>query len=513
MPENENNYYYTQFATSRPSNYVELGQEAPAEKPTLYYNPRASQNSPGVPVDSRRSYVADKASQNRWNASRTRFAEMQQQLFDLGAYGEGANKDREVDGLSGNRTTAALARAKELGYNYDQATNSFKRVLVNKPETSEPAQAASTPLETRSRTVAQERVDSGVNRLRAGIQNRNIGEVFGGLAEGLRGRLGQSKLGALTSALEINAYDNMYPYSYGDMLVNTKTGEATPYKGGEVPEGFTLKQTWASTAEDEATRQAQQAAEGKSAVYKITNALKGKDPRKEYMEQMAGIDLSTAEGQRQWRDMVNNAPQGMVRLNGNPSEAQFEMRARLDQMNMYAGRPQQWNTYEVNPDYSSPTATARGSSTYRIADPEHRARINGQMSNYFLAHSKEGHWNDDHTAYLLPQMGYMGNQTLVADDEKGTNLRYGDWWDYTVDAPQARRFYTGDLLTEPGKTPTRNNYGRGNNSAFKTEGANDIREALVQSVKSDLGERFGNLTEGFRNAFRGIESPRLIARN
>lgn len=43
---------------------------------------------------------------------------MQQRLFELGAYGEGANQDKVVDGLIGNQTRAALAKAEELGYIY-----------------------------------------------------------------------------------------------------------------------------------------------------------------------------------------------------------------------------------------------------------------------------------------------------------------------------------------------------------------------------------------------------------
>jgi len=91
------------------------------------------------------------------------------------------------------------------------------------------------------------------------------------------------------------------------------------------------------------------------------------------------------------------------------------------------------------------------------------------MANYFLSHSKEGYWNDDHTAYILPNMGYMGNQSLVADDENGTNLRYGDWWDYTVNNPYGKRFYTGDRLTEADKTPVRTKYGTGHNTRHMTE--------------------------------------------
>jgi len=76
-----------------------------------------------------------------------------------------------------------------------------------------------------------------------------------------------------------------------------------------------------------------------SLISKFINGVKGKDPRREYVERMAALDLSTPEGMAEWRNLSRNAPNGTVRIIGDPLNNQFEIRARLDQMNMYAGRP------------------------------------------------------------------------------------------------------------------------------------------------------------------------------
>ena len=477
MPENKNfefTNYFTQTNKLVPKNYVEVTQEEGTQEPPKFeaqlFYPITKES--GV-IDQGRSYVADKANRGRWNATRTKNAEMQQRLFELGAYGEGANQDKVVDGLIGNQTRAALAKAEELGYMYDQNSNVFRK---------KPAQPK---LVAKSRTVAQERMDTGAQRIANafGSSRNNLtipqvaSQVMSGLKDMAVGALGQSRIGKLITDKQISMYDNMYPYSYGDVLVNDTTGEVTPYDGGEVPAGFRVRQT--SANDDERVQ-------GMSAFSKIRTSAQGKDPRRDYMEQMANLDLNTTEGRATWAKMVKEAPQGMVYLHINPQESQFLMRARLDQMNMYSGRPQQWDTYEINPDFESPTAKARGSSTYRIKDQNMRNLINGQMANYFLQHAKEGKWSEDGKAWILPNMGYMGNQTLIADDEKGTNLRYGDWWDYAIDAPQARRFYTADRLTEPGKTPVyQSKYGIGRNKAAMTESIDDLFKAIVDSYKDE----------------------------
>ena len=224
-------------------------------------------------------------------------------------------------------------------------------------------------------------------------------------------------------------FDNMYPYSYGDILVNESTGETRQYDGGEIPTGFRLRQT---TANDSPTLQIL------SGAKKIINSVSGIDPRREMMNKLADLDLSTKEGLAEWYRLIPEAKKiGVIRTGGDPINAQWEMRARLDNMSMYNNGTQLYNTYIINDEYESPTAKSHNQKTYRIADAKQRERINAEMANYFLKHRNEGHWNADHTAYILEHMGYLGNQALVADDEYGTNLRNGDWWDYTINSPLA----------------------------------------------------------------------------
>ena len=98
MLENKNfefTNYFTQTNKLVPKNYVEViqeegTQELPNFETQLFY---PNTNGSGV-IDQGRSYVADKANRGRWNATRTKNAEMQQHLFELGAYGEGANQDK-----------------------------------------------------------------------------------------------------------------------------------------------------------------------------------------------------------------------------------------------------------------------------------------------------------------------------------------------------------------------------------------------------------------------------------
>lgn len=82
-------------------------------------------------------------------------------------------------------------------------------------------------------------------------------------------------------------YDNMYPYSYGDILVNRRTGETKSYDGGDVPEGWALRQT---SANNDRTVQLQ------SFYGKVMNGFNGIDPRRKHMNQLMGVDLNSPEG-------------------------------------------------------------------------------------------------------------------------------------------------------------------------------------------------------------------------
>lgn len=105
------------------------------------------------------------------------------------------------------------------------------------------------------------------------------------------------------------------------------------------------------------------------------------------MKRLADLDLTTKDGLAEWNQLLPEARKLVVkRTGGNPINAQWEMRARLDNMEMYNHGTQKYNTYIVNDEYDSPTAKSKGEKTYRIAAPKQRERINAEMTNYFLQH-------------------------------------------------------------------------------------------------------------------------------
>jgi hypothetical protein len=114
------------------------------------------------------------------------------------------------------------------------------------------------------------------------------------------------------------------------------------------------------------------------------------------------------------------------------------------------------------------------------------------MINYFLANKHKGHWNDSHTAYILPTMGFLGNHSMVADDENGLNLRYGDWWDYKPNTPGGNITYIGDRLVSQGTYPKKTKYGIGHNSDEMTESSDNLIKGVI---KESLGM---NPDESFR---------------
>lgn len=443
-------------------------------------NPNYSPTQPFINMPTRTTLEDQKQFYKVTNDSRkTRIGLMQDLLWRQGAFkglknkkGQDITYKEAVDGKMGPLTQQAMQNSNYTSRSVSNPAGQRVEISSNQP--------VPTNDERKGHTVVGESFYENLDKL-----------LNGNFKEGAKGMFKtglDATVGGIAGGLLQRSYDNAYPFSYGDVIYNGN--EIRPYVGGEIPEGWKLRQT---TADDTATLQAG------SLLGKFGSGLIGKDPRREHMEKMANIDLSTPEGIREWYNLVRTAPKGMVRIKGNPLNQQWEMRARLDQMNMYANRPQQWDTYEINSTYNSPTAQARGASTYRIKDPKQRERIHGEMVNYFLNHSKEGHWSNDGKSYILPHMGYMGNQSLVADDEKGTNLRYGDWWDYTVNDPYAMRFYTGDRLTEEGKVPVRTKYGIGHNSKHMTEQTDELFKKILEenNINNESVEEIKKNGSGF----------------
>lgn len=58
-------------------------------------------------------------------------AELQDQLFNIGAFQSGLSYQRAVDGIQGKLTNAALAKAKKMGYTYDSENNQLVKESEN----------------------------------------------------------------------------------------------------------------------------------------------------------------------------------------------------------------------------------------------------------------------------------------------------------------------------------------------------------------------------------------------
>ena len=262
-------------------------------------------------------------------------------------------------------------------------------------------------------------------------------------------------------------YDNMYPYNYGDV---------------QTPNGY--RQVSGS---DPLLVQAQ------AGTQKVISGFKEMDPRRDLMNRMVEVDLNTEEGLSQWRDLVNeanNLDMKMVRYKGSTLDQiknqQWEMRARLDAMNLYQGRPQQWDTYVEQNDESkrSGRATQAGKPTLIIRDQNQRNRINGELLNYWNAHPEQ-RIKGDNGLYRMPVMSYLGNASIVQQSDG--SLRYADDWDYTWTSDNdPNRPYFGEVLSDfSGK-----GYGTGVNSKSFDEGLH--MSDLYQEGKKYVQNMFTN---------------------
>lgn len=274
-------------------------------------------------------------------------------------------------------------------------------------------------------------------------------------------------------------YDNMYPYSYG--IIQNGDGTVRQVTGNEP------KEVQAKAFQD-----------------KISAAKKGMSKSRDIMNRMAAVDLSTEEGMAEWQELVkeaNTTGGEMVRYRGTTPEQirnqQWEMRARLDAMNLHQGRPQQYNTFIEQTDKSklSGAATAAGRPTLIIADPHQRRRINGEMLNYWNAHQ-----NDVVTSpsgyRKLPFMSYLGNASIVQQEDG--SLRYADNWDYLTDewVNYEGRPYFGEVLSDfSGK-----GYGTGVNSRAFSEGMEDFVDAAKTMVLQSVHDRAADVKDKLKGA-------------
>lgn len=261
-------------------------------------------------------------------------------------------------------------------------------------------------------------------------------------------------------------YDNTYPYSYGDKMQ---------------PDG-TLKQI---TGDDSSVEQI-------VGMYdKGKAAFKEMDPRRKLMNELADLDLNTPEGIAAWRKLAPEAKKKQVIRAWGTDEnkmrnQQWEMRARLDAMNLYQGRNQKWNTFveQSDPNLLSGAATRAGRPTLIPGDKKQRDRIYGEMANYYNQNKHKAIYDPEKNIYRLPFMSYLGNATIVYDptDE---SVRYTDNWDYvwTRDNDKNRPYF-GTVLDVKNVDPK---LGIGVNSGGMSESTSGlIKKAAKEMISGDV---------------------------
>jgi hypothetical protein len=272
----------------------------------------------------------------------------------------------------------------------------------------------------------------------------------------------QGILDSLKNSVSNTVYDNIYPYNYGD--VQNSDGSYRQVQGSD-PAQVQLK----------------------AGFQKMLTGAKEMDPRRALMNELVAVDLNTKEGLAKWKELAkqaDNLDTKMVRYNGSTLDQirnqQWEMRARLDAMNLYQGRPQQWDTYIEQQDESkrSGRATKAGKPTLIIRDVKQRNRINGELLNYWQKHPEQ-RIKGDNGLFRMPVMSYLGNASIVQQEDG--SLRYADDWDYTwTSKDDPNRPYFGEVLSDfSGK-----NYGTGVNNKSFDEGFN--LKTLVKNTTNGI---------------------------
>lgn len=433
-----------------------------SQSSTAYWNPMKafsntevkSNDSAGVPY--RAEYTISEYAKNNASA-------IQQQLVEKG-YSVGSSG---VDGKWGKDSQAALDKALSEGYTFkngqlvEQKFKTPKLVSKNSLKDPQYLKKNATTIQT---LLAQEGFDIGKSGIdgKWGIDSQKA--LDQAIASGYvlqNGTLVNPKMkvvqpakqglwNSFKNAVSNEVYDNMYPYNYGDV---------------QNPDGSYRQVNGSDSAEVQI----------KAGLQKMITGTKEIDPRRALMNELVSVDLNTKEGLAKWKELVKQADGldlKMVRYKGSTLDQiknqQWEMRARLDAMNLYQGRPQQWDTYIEQNDESkrSGRATKAGKPTLIIRDVGQRNRINGELLNYWEQHPEQ-RVKGDNGLFRMPVMSYLGNASIVQQEDG--SLRYADDWDYTwTSKDDPNRPYFGEVLSDfSGK-----NYGTGVNGRSFDEGFN-----------------------------------------
>lgn len=165
-----------------------------------------------------------------------------------------------------------------------------------------------------------------------------------------------------------------------------------------------------------------------NAIKKATRAMFKKSDERKALDEFMDLDLKNPQ-EREKAQQIRNKWFTNLESN-NLEEIQMRFKHRLDANQLWAGKPQKYNSWIVNPDFENPKAKKLGVPTYTYADPVLRKRMQQQAEAYYNADSKRKGksftvWGDVSNTF---------NNYNLNDNKNGRY--YQDIWDFVnIDGP------------------------------------------------------------------------------
>lgn len=173
-------------------------------------------------------------------------------------------------------------------------------------------------------------------------------------------------------------------------------------------------------------------------IKKVMSGFLGKSEGRKAVDEFVNLDLSNPQDMQRAEELYKNSliSKWFVNTKSLPS-IQRQLKARLDAISLYTGKPQRYGSWVENKDYQSPTAQAHGVPTYTYADPELRAE---QMKNVqrFNNSSKA---QDGVNPVVNDILNTFNNYSTVKGDSTD---RYIDDWDFIVNIPGHQKVIFAD---------------------------------------------------------------------
>ena len=170
-------------------------------------------------------------------------------------------------------------------------------------------------------------------------------------------------------------------------------------------------------------------------ISKLAGGLIDKSDRKKYLDEIIDLDLNDPEQLKKaqsYRDKFDNFKHFNIK------QIQQSARLREDLNRLYAGMPQKYNSFIINPDYESATAKSKGVPTYTFADPELRKQYQRAGLAFNKTHDIGVHSTSDN------QKSVFNRFSTVKSNQDGSG-KYLEEWDF-LGIPGANKVYVGDTI-------------------------------------------------------------------